>query len=242
VKRAAPAEDSRGLEQSAPRTFAESAYRRIRNDILWGRLPPGAPLKSDELRNRYDIGVSPLREALTRLAAERLVYSVGQKGFRVAELTIDDVLDTQRTRFIIEREALTQSIKYGDLAWEMAVVSAFHGLSRNPTPTQEEGTIERWAYHHRQFHMTLLSACGSKWQMEFAGLLFDQAERHRIMRVRINTNEQLVRDVQAEHSAIFEAILTRNTQRAVEALEMHYVSTAKQVVAALSNALRSSTS
>ena len=242
MKRAAPAEQAKGPELPAPRTLAEVAYRRIRDDILWGRLPPGAPLKNDDLRTRYDIGVSPLREALTRLTSERLVYSVGQKGFRATELAIDDVPDTQWTRVLIERKALNQSIKNGDLVWEMAVVSAFHGLSRNPAPTQEEGTIERWAHHHRQFHMTLLSACGSKWQMKFAGLLFDQAERHRIMRVRINTNEQLVRDVQAEHSTIFEATLARNIPAALEALEMHYASTAKQVVAALSNALRSSTS
>ena len=54
-------------QTSASRTIAELAYRRIRQDILWGRFAPGSPLRSDELRARYGIGVSPLREALTRL-------------------------------------------------------------------------------------------------------------------------------------------------------------------------------
>ena len=64
-----------------PRTVAESTYQRLRQDILWGRFAPGSPLRSDELRSRYDVGISPLREALTRLTSERLVTSIGQRGF-----------------------------------------------------------------------------------------------------------------------------------------------------------------
>ena len=84
------------------RTIAESTYRRIRQDILWVRFAPGSPLRSDELRARYGVGISPLREALTRLASERLVTSVGQRGFRVAPLTAYDVEDTMATRILIE--------------------------------------------------------------------------------------------------------------------------------------------
>jgi hypothetical protein len=68
-------------------------------------LAPGSPLRSDQLRARYDVGISPLREALTRLVSERLVTSVGQRGFRVAPLTAYDVEDTMMTRIVIEREA-----------------------------------------------------------------------------------------------------------------------------------------
>jgi GntR family transcriptional regulator, carbon starvation induced regulator len=70
-----------------PRTVAESIYQRLRQDILWGRFAPGSPLRSDELRSRYDVGISPLREALTRLTSERLVTSIGQRGFRIPPLT-----------------------------------------------------------------------------------------------------------------------------------------------------------
>ena len=58
--------------EEAPRTLAESIYRRLRQDILWGVLAPGEPLRSDELRSGYAVGISPLREALSRLLAERL--------------------------------------------------------------------------------------------------------------------------------------------------------------------------
>lgn len=222
--------DQNGL----PRTIAESIYRRIRQDILWTYLPPGAPLRSDELRARYGVGVSPLREALTRLASERLVTAVGQRGFRVAPLTAYDVEDTLATRIVIEREALAHSIARGDIAWETAVVAAFHGLSRNPIPKAPGPATEGWAMCHRQFHMALLSACGSRWQMELAGLLFDQAERQRMLRVKFAPQQKLKRDTVREHKQIFDAALSRDVKAAVRALEKHYEATASQVVAVLS--------
>lgn len=221
-----------------PRTISESIYRRIRQDILWMQLAPGSPLRSDDLRARYDVGVSPLREALTRLASERLVTSVGQRGFRVAPLTPYDVEDTLLTRLVIEREALTRSIQNGDIAWETAIVATFHALSRNPVPKAPGPATENWAIHHRQFHMALLSACGSRWHMELAGLLFDQAERHRMLRAKAGPREKLKRDIVREHKQIFEAVLSRDVKASIRALERHYEATAKQVVAVLSRTPR----
>lgn len=221
-----------------PRTIAESIYRRIRQDILWGRFVPGSPLRSDQLRARYGVGISPLREALTRLASERLVTSVGQRGFRVAPLTAYDVEDTMKTRIVIEREALTRSIQNGDIAWETAVVAAFHALSRNPIPKEPGPATETWAMHHRQFHMALISACGSRWHMELAGLLFDQAERHRMLRVRFAPQKKLKRDTVREHKQIFDATLSRDVNAAVRALERHYQVTAEQVASVLSRVPR----
>src|SRR5262245_26547488 len=107
-----------GAAVQEPRTLSEAVYRRLKNDILWGRFPPDSALKSDRLRDLYSIGISPLREALSRLASERLVTASGQRGFRVAPLTIEDVRDTMETRIVIEREALTRSIAVGDISWE----------------------------------------------------------------------------------------------------------------------------
>jgi GntR family carbon starvation induced transcriptional regulator len=232
-----PEPDQNGL----PRTIAESTYRRIRQDILWGRFAPGSPLRSDVLRARYDVGISPLREALTRLASERLVTSVGQRGFRVAPLTAYDVEDTMATRIVIEGEALARSIERGDIAWETTVVAAFHALSRHPTPKAPGPSTEVWAVHHRQFHMALLAACGSRWHLELAGLLFDQAERYRILRSRFGPEKILKRDTGREHKQIFEATLSRDVKAAVRALERHYRTTAEQVISVLSRVPKGST-
>ena len=218
----------------APKTVAESIYQRLRNDIVWGELAPGSPLRSDHLRERYKVGVSPLREALTRLTSERLVTAIGQRGFRVAPMTPEDVLDTKETRLVIEREALAQSIKAGDIAWETSVIAAYHALSRVPIPKRAGDSTDSWTIFHRQFHMALISACGSRLQMELAGQLFDHAERHRVLRARLGPEAKLNRDIASEHRNIFEAALARDIPQAIRALEKHYNATAEQVIIALS--------
>ena len=53
------------------KTLIESAYDSIRVDIIRGQLEPEAKLRIEELRQRYDTGASPLREALNRLAGDQ---------------------------------------------------------------------------------------------------------------------------------------------------------------------------
>ena len=239
MKRSVAAAHAAGAaDDRVPRTIAESTYHRLRQDILWGQFAPGLPLRSDKLRARYGVGVSPLREALTRLVSERLVTSVGQRGFRVALLTAYDVEDTMATRIVIEGEALKRSIERGDVAWETAVVGAFHALSRHPIPKAPGPSTEVWAVHHRRFHMALLSACGSRWHMELTGLLFDQAERHRILRSKFGPQIKLKRDTFREHKQIFDATLARDAEAAVRALDRHYRATAEQVASVLARVPR----
>ena len=53
------------------RTLIETAYATLRNEIIDGTLEPGAKLRTEELRTRYDVSGSTIREALTRLSAKR---------------------------------------------------------------------------------------------------------------------------------------------------------------------------
>jgi GntR family transcriptional regulator, carbon starvation induced regulator len=221
----------------APKTVAEAIYQQLREDIVWIRLPPNAALRSDELRAGYGVGVSPLREALSRLVAEHLVTTVGQKGFRVAPVTAEGVVDVMETRLVIEREALMRSLRKGDIAWETEVVASYHVLSRVPIPRGPGDDAESWARHHRRFHMSLLSACGSHWLLELAKLLFDQAERHRAIRACLVARPKPSRGI-AEHKKIFEAVLARDAKAALSALEQHYRKTAEHVIAALGHVPR----
>jgi len=217
----------------SPKTVSEQAYRALRSDIVWGKLEPGAPLRSDELRRKYEVGISPLREALSRLATERLVTSSGQRGFRVAPMDAASIIDISETRLIIECAALRRSVERGDVDWETRVVAAHHALSRVPVPTSPGPEAETWTSRHRDFHMSLLSACGSEWQIYLASLLFDQAERFRIVRALKATKAKMRRDPAKEHQAIVDAVLDRDAARAEAALRAHYQATTDLVLANL---------
>ncbi|HVV92600.1 MAG TPA: FCD domain-containing protein [Hyphomicrobiales bacterium] len=229
-------DDPTALEGGTPRTLAEKIYRQLRTDIVWGRLAPGAQLRSDDLRRTYSIGISPLREALSRLASERLVTASEQRGFRVAPLTVEDVRDTMETRLVLECEALARAIAAGDIAWESRVVASYHLLSRVGVPSGPGPEAELWARYHRDFHMALIAACGSRWQLALAGLLFDQAERHRaVVIMQHATPMGALRDPASEHQRILEAVLARDPAAAAAALDEHYRTTAGRLIELIEN-------
>jgi DNA-binding GntR family transcriptional regulator len=181
--------------------------------IMHGILAPGQKLRVEVLKDKYGVGASTLREAITRLGGEALVTSEEQRGFRVAGVSLADFTDLSHTRKFIEVEALRQSIMMGDDDWEANLVAAHHRLSKveqrfaNPQTTFST----EFESPNREFHRALIAACPSRWLLQFQGILFQQAERYR----RISpAHRDVERDVHSEHEAIVEAALARDVERA----------------------------
>ncbi|WP_369333440.1 GntR family transcriptional regulator [Amycolatopsis echigonensis] len=74
----------------------DEAYERIRHAIIDGSLPPGTPLRDADLAEQLGLSRAPVRQALLRLAEDRLVVSKPQSYTRVAEFVADDVRDAVR--------------------------------------------------------------------------------------------------------------------------------------------------
>jgi GntR family transcriptional regulator, carbon starvation induced regulator len=211
---------------SAPTTLTSAVYERLRRDILVGRLAPGEKLRIDALRAAYEVGASPLREALNRLSAEGLVTQEDQRGFRVPPVSLEDLKELTRTRCWLNEVALRESIAQGGTAWEERVVLTHHRLSRTPVPNDAAAKLDsEWERRHREFHAALLSACGSRWLTGFCESLFDQADRYRYLSLYAHEH----RDFVGEHRAIMEAALARNTELAVGLLNQHVNKTAELV-------------
>ncbi|MCD6074021.1 MAG: hypothetical protein K0Q70_904, partial [Rhodospirillales bacterium] len=86
------------LETGAKRgTLASTVFDRLRQDVLNGVLRPNEKLRIESLRQRYDVGASPVREALNRLVSEGLVLLEDQKGFRVAPVSREELHEIART-------------------------------------------------------------------------------------------------------------------------------------------------
>jgi DNA-binding GntR family transcriptional regulator len=227
---ASPAED---LGSNSPRTLAEEVYLDLRSAILWGELAPGAPLRSDDLRKMFSVGISPLREALSRLTSEGLVTGIGQRGFRVAELSSADIFDTMETRILIDSEALRRSMKYGDVQWETGVVASHYSSSRITPPTGPGRLADTWVQCHRAFHLSLVSACRSPRLLKLSEFLFDEAERHRNFILRNSAKLTRGRDAHTEHDQIVKAALARDEERATTLLSEHYRRSGRRLIEAL---------
>ena len=217
---------------SARPTSAESltsmVYQKVMADIIGGRLEPGRKLLLQSLRENYRCGNSPIREALNRLAGQGLVVGKDQHGFRVAPASAKNLLEIIKTRCWLEKIGLRESIRHGDEKWEERVLLAHHRLTRTPRPKGKSLLEDRlkWEKRHREFHLTLLSACGSGILIEYCADLQERTFRYRnLSSVRAYRNGLAV----DEHRGICDAVLERDADRAVELLTAHYRATGEIV-------------
>lgn len=205
-------------------TRVEDAYRSIRADVLAGRLPPGSRLPFAELTERYGKSISVIREALTRLTAQGLVVSEPQHGFRVTPISLTDLADLTTARCEIEGAALRLAIEHGDLVWESRVVAAQHALDRTPQWTdggdeREPVLTEEWAAAHAEYHDALIAGCPSARLIAAASSLRASAELYR--RWSQPASDVDLRDVRAEHRALTEATVSRDSIAAHDILINH---------------------
>lgn len=206
------------LSDLANETVAENSYKRIRADIIFGRLPPGQKLKLEKLKETYDTSVSTLREILNRLASEGLVAAEGQRGFHVAPMSATDLKEIAALRLLLETHALEQSFERGDVDWEARLVSAHYKLARMESimASGDTSQTEDWKRYDWEFHQSLISACGSRLLMETHAAIFDKYLRYQM--VALSYRGKIAAD---EHKRLLNAALERDKETAKKILGLH---------------------
>jgi DNA-binding GntR family transcriptional regulator len=131
------------LEPQPGETLASAICDRVRSDIRSGRLEPGTKLRLEDLRSEFGVSWSPIREALSRLVAEGLIGTEGQRGYRVAPVSKAKLTEVIRLRSLLEGLALRESIERGDDAWEAALLAGglrqrrgWRAARRSPHPSR----------------------------------------------------------------------------------------------------------
>lgn len=217
-------------QPASARTTASTLEAAIRHDLMRGVFPAGAKLRIRELSERYEAGAIPLREALSRLSNSGFVVAVDQKGFRVADVSVAELLDITQTRQRLETMALRDAILSRNAAWESQVLAAAHQLASIPETQPYGKTVlnPEWEQAHVVFHEVLVAGCPSAWIRHFCGVLRDQTARYRALSMVAPDSRE--RDIDAEHAAIVQAILDQNADAACELLSEHFSETAERVM------------
>jgi DNA-binding GntR family transcriptional regulator len=163
---------------SAP--VGEMTYRRVRADIVYGRLVPGQKLTLDRMREAYGSAVSNLREIFNGLASEGLITAEGARGFEVASISPDNLREVAAMRQLIECDALRSSFEAGDVEWEGKVVAAHHklGSMERRMTAGDRSREETMRRYDREFHNALISACGSRVLLEMHAGVYDKYLRY----------------------------------------------------------------
>lgn len=163
------------------RQATEMAARSLREQILSGAIPAGARLGEVELAERLSVSRTPVREALSRLAAEGLVELQPNRGARVVAWTRDELREIFAVRLRLEPHAVRQAVpaltaehltQLDELATAMSAVGRpgrqrdldaltelnrrFHGLfvelADSPALATALRTVTHAAVVHQNFH------------------------------------------------------------------------------------------
>jgi GntR family carbon starvation induced transcriptional regulator len=215
---------SNSAEISGPDTLSERAAILVEQDIIAGVLAPASRLGIADLVQRYEIGATPLREGLSRLVSRGLIIGIGQRGFRVADVSRDDLRDITGMRTVVELEALRLAILHGDDTWEAGVIASLHQMRRHIERTGNEFAEGAPDFDrlHKTFHTSLLAACASKRLLAAHSELYDQAYRYRRVMMRsFDDGMQFV----AAHQSLADIVLARDIAKAQTLLEAHLRST-----------------
>ncbi|WP_334065970.1 GntR family transcriptional regulator [Nereida ignava] len=205
------------MSQSSP-TVGSSTYERIKHDIIFGKLAPGAKLKLDGLRDRYAASVSTLRETLNRLASEGFVQAAEQRGFFVRPVSADDLTEIAELRILLECSALETSIACGDADWEGNLVAAHHKLHLIEQKMLDGDIAQKelWKRYDWEFHQALIQACNSQNLLSLHGTIFDKYLRYQMIVLTYRGADAVL-----EHKTMFDAALARDTAKAKAVLETH---------------------
>lgn len=214
--------DTFGLGQ----TLADEAYRAIKADIVRGIRHPGERLRIEKMRAIYNIGPTPLREALQRLSADRLVVVEGNRGFAVATFDPKEFDDLNTARIAVDKAALRLSLQHGGIEWESGVVAAAYVMEREDMAlTGSSGLVpDSWEQANAAFHASLVAACGSNWLLWTRSHLHDLCERYRRAAVSQGAGD---RALYVEHSELAMSALARDADLVCELTERHYSRTAQ---------------
>jgi DNA-binding GntR family transcriptional regulator len=206
--------------RSSARQSKTSVFDELRSDILAGRLEPGSKLPFASLVTRFGSSIGAIREALQRLAEQGLVISEWQQGFRVTDISPEDLADLTDARCEIEVLALRYAITNADVEWEAKAMSAHHVLNRAPMYDVKDPArfSEQWVEAHAAFHDALLVGCPNRRIRTVAMSLRESAELYRRWSAPLHDRQ---RDIAGEHRAIIEAVIARDSELAGNLLSAH---------------------
>lgn len=214
-------------------TAGERVYRRLRNDIVSGRLAPSEKLRLGRLKDDYGISISTLRELLNRLSSEGLIVAESARGFEVAPVSADNFKELANLRLLLEGHALQRSFVLGDMDWEGRVVAAHHKLAsmEKRTLAGDARGLEVLKRYDSEFHQALLSACGSRVLLDSHAAVFDKYMRYLMIAV-------IFRDRAAqEHQKLLECALKRDAKGAQAILATHIMDCVAYTLAHASSGL-----
>lgn len=195
-------------------TLWQRVYNHLRTEILEDRLEPGAELIETVLAEQLGVSRGPLREAISRLAAEGLVTVSPRRGAVVRSLSKAEFLELYQVREALERMAVQLAVpRLTEKQFE-----ELGALNETMEAHAAQNEVEAFFEANIAFHARLLEASDNGKLQELYRQLLDQLGRYRLRSLTLRGNLQ--RSV-SEHKAILRAAKRGDAERAAQLMAEH---------------------
>jgi DNA-binding GntR family transcriptional regulator len=224
-------------------TLAEQVYEVLKEQNLDGALKPGQRLNIDALSNDLSVSSSPIREALARLEAERLIVSELYSGYSVAPTPspayLNQVLDF---RILLEAACARAGAARRDPLVVDELKRVFSVMSKTHRLGARYHQYRKFVLADSQFHMIIVNSARNEVYTEIYSKMHAIAGMHALLlqsRLYLNRNHSATPsdNVLNEHRAIVEAFRKGDGRAAERALREHLENGRKRVMTALSDAM-----
>jgi DNA-binding GntR family transcriptional regulator len=210
-----------------PQTLGDSAYAALKSRIIEGELAAGVAVSEAELALSLGLGKAPVRAALARLAQDGLVAAIARRGWRVAPVTLADVLDVFRLRRSLEPLAARLAAERGIDARQLRRLDAACRADYVPgDPASERAFLKA----NRAFHLAIAEASGSPRLARVLSNLLDESERALVLGLAVRNRSH---EIQHEHQALIEALARGDAEAAVRVAAEQIDDAREMVVTAL---------
>jgi DNA-binding GntR family transcriptional regulator len=197
-----------------PKSRAQQLRDTLEDDIVNGRLKPGARLDEGGLAERFRVSRTPIREALQQLAATGLVQTLPKRGTFVAEIGIPELIEMFEV--MAELEGMC-----GRLAARRISKTECDGLLASLQACRDaaaEGDADAYYYENERFHNAIYWASHNQFLAQTTRQLHLRLKPYRRLQLRVRN--RVAASVQ-EHAAIVDAIIAGDPEQAQKALQEH---------------------
>ncbi len=211
-------------------SLSEQAYQRIRQQIIQLDLAPGDVVREDALRSQLDIGRTPIREALQRLAREHFIQVIPRRGMFVTAIDVAELSTLLETRFVLEPYAARLAAARGtDEQWE-AMEAELLRAELATLPARELMATDR------RCHEIMWEAAENRFLLDTLDMLYAQSDRlwHQYLSDVPDMSHAVT-----EHIEILDALRSGEGDRVAALMEEHVHSFDKRIRAAVTAHLAS---
>lgn len=196
---------------------SDEVYDSLRQAILTHVFQPGERLQIQDIAVKLGVSLTPVRQAIQRLATEGLIEIQPRSGTYVASLSVSDIEETFDIRCALECLAAEKAV---DRITDTELARMRELLTALARPAHEEHEIRQHEADNYEFHATLLRAAGNRRLMDMVESLKANIQMTRAHQVEGYRGDRFAQE-QAEHEAIYRALAARDGATLQDALRRH---------------------